>query len=55
MNTDEQFYDARSADALAAVDQGDMDAAATVVGQVLLEEGTDGLVALTEAVKRARP
>lgn len=52
--TNNDFYDARATDVLAAVEQGDMEVTANVVGQVLLEEGPEGLTALTEAVHRAK-
>lgn len=54
MNSDDQFYDSRAADMLAARDGGDITAAAEVVGQVLLEEGPAGITALTEAIHRAK-
>lgn len=54
MNSDAQFYDSRATDALAARADGDMDALADVVAQVLIEEGPSGLGALTDAVNRAQ-
>lgn len=50
-DNDSAFYASRAQDAMAAKEAGDMDACARVVGQVLLEEGDQGIGHLTDAVR----
>ncbi|MCL7377461.1 hypothetical protein [Streptomyces sp. 35G-GA-8] len=54
MNSDREYYDSRAKDILTARGQGDITGAAEVAAQVLVEEGPDGVAALTEAIQRAQ-
>lgn len=46
-----EFYASRARDAVNAKEAGDIEAAATIAGQVLIEEGAQGLGRLAEAVR----
>lgn len=53
-NNDQDFHDQRASDIQAAVNNGDIDAAARLVSHLIIEEGAAGLGQVTEAIERGK-
>jgi hypothetical protein len=51
-SNDQQFYNQRAEETKAAVDRGDIEAAADLVGHAIAEGGLEALEHLTDAVER---